>query len=128
MFALVMLFVFTGLIALVGDAAVMMFTYDQADSAALLGAQAGASQVDLALLYQQNQTVLSLGQAQQVCQDTADQALHGNGHATCDAAGGITVTATVTDQVRLPIPLFGASETVTAVRSARAVFGGANPN
>src|SRR5207249_11099699 len=57
MFALTLAFAFVGLIALAGDAAVVLYQYNQANSAALLGVQAGAAAVDLDLFYQGTQTL-----------------------------------------------------------------------
>jgi hypothetical protein len=128
MFALAMTFVFMGLIALVGDADTLMVRYNEVNSAALRGAQAGASDVDLAAFYK-GVHQLDAGTVQSVCQTAAEQ---GNPQlrATCPlptAAAPDTVTATVTEQVSLPIPLFATQVQVKATRQGRAVFGGAAP-
>lgn len=125
-FALMMVFVFVGLMALVGDSAVLMFEYNRATSAALIGAQAGASDVDLAALYGSNTRQLA-ADAADVCRNAAMQGQIATSNATCSVTGGTVVTATVTREARLPIPVFGVSVTVKAVRSARTVFGGATP-
>jgi hypothetical protein len=121
-FALMMGFVFVSLVALVGDADVLMFQYDQANSAALLGAQAGASDVDLQQLYASNLRVLANPDAIDRCQQFG-----GQGTVCALDATGTVVTAEVTRTAKLPLPMFGASVTLKASRSARAVFGGSTP-
>ena len=123
-FALMMAFVFLGLLGLVGNADVLMFQYDQASSEALVGAQAGASEVDLQLLYSSNVRTLDTAAAESTCRSSAEQ--DGSTTAVCTATGN-TVTATVTRQVRLPIPVVPVSTTVTAKHTARAIFGGILP-
>ena len=70
MFALVLALVLAGLIALVGDVVVLYDAAGRYDNGVLVGAQAGASQVDEGLL-RQGQVVLESGRAVQVCQDAA---------------------------------------------------------
>jgi hypothetical protein len=126
MFALAMTFVFMGLIALVADADTLMVRYNEVNAAALRGAQAGASDVDLAAFYS-GKRQLNVQTVQGVCQNAAvfnNQQLH----ATCAPPNPPdTVTATVTEQVSLPIPLFATQVQVKATRQGRAVFGGAAP-
>lgn len=125
-FALMMVFVFVGLLALVGDAAVLMFEYDRATSQALIGAQAGASDIDLQAFYVSNTRRLA-ATAADTCRSAALAGQGAGASARCQVTAGDTVTANVSRQARLPIPSFGASITVTAARSARAIFGGATP-
>ena len=120
-FALMMGFVFVSLVALVGDADVLMFQYDQANSSALLGAQAGASDVDLTALYNSNKRQLA-SDAGQVCEKYGGP----GAHCTPDATNTV-ITAEVSRTANLPLPMFGASVTLKVSRSARAVFGGATP-
>lgn len=123
-FALMMAFVFLGLLALVGNSAVLMYGYEQASAEALVGAQAGASDVDLQQLYRFNVRALAADAATE-CQAAATQ--EPGTSASCTVSGGNRVTAVVTKQVRLPIPLVPVDATVTARHSAQAVFGGIAP-
>jgi hypothetical protein len=126
MFALAMTFVFMGLIALVADADTLMVRYNEVNAAALRGAQAGASDVDLAAFYK-GVHQLDVGTVQGVCQ-TAAEAGNPQLRATCPPPNPPNeVTATVTEQVSLPIPLFATQVQVKATRQGRAVFGGAAP-
>jgi hypothetical protein len=125
MFAITMTFIFLSLIALVGDADTLMVRYNQVNSEALLAAQTGATDVWVPGLYQQPAPVYQLDpNAWQVCQSIkttgGTRAIH---HVTCTQTPN-TVTATVSWQVTLPIPLFMTSATVSATRTGQAVFGG----
>ena len=126
MFAITMTFVFLSLIALVGDADTLMVRYNQVNSEALLGAQTGATDVYVPGLYLANPVYqLDTQNAPQVCQSIH---LAGGTPAThqirCQMSGTNAVTATVTWQVDLPIPLFMTTATVSATRTGQAVFGG----
>jgi hypothetical protein len=123
MFAITMTFLFLSLIALVGDADTLMVRYNRVNAEALLGAQAGASAVDQGAFYQ-GQHQLDPVQAQQRCESIH---LAGNATISCPqpAAGSNTVTATVSEVVALPIPLFMTTATVRSTRTGQAVFGGA---
>ena len=125
MFAITMTFIFLSLIALVGDADTLMVRYNQVNSEALLAAQTGATDVWVPGLYQQPTAVYQLDpNAWQVCQSIktvgGTPATH---HVSCTQTVN-TVTATVSWQVTLPIPLFMTTATVRATRTGQAVFGG----
>jgi hypothetical protein len=127
MFAITMTFMFLSLIALVGDADVLMVRYNEVNSEALLGAQAGATAIDEADLY--NGTYhLNRDNAAQRCESTAIPGGQTPTHRVkCTPDPNpvpTTVTADVSEDVDLPVPLFMARATVRASRSARAVFGG----
>jgi hypothetical protein len=126
MFALTLAFVFVGLIALIGDAAVMLYQYAQANSAALLGVQAGAATVDLAAFYNGSQQ-LDSGLAQSNCQQAAAQQSAGV-TASCQVTNGHCITANVTKTVSLPLPIPGANPQVQITRTGQAVFGGQAPS
>ena len=125
MFAITMTFVFLSLIALVGDADTLMVRYNQVNSEALLGAQTGATDVWVPGLYQAAPVYQLDPNAYQVCQSIH---LSGGTPSThqiqCKPSGPDSVTATVTWQVALPIPLFMTTATVSATRTGQAVFGG----
>jgi hypothetical protein len=127
MFAITMTFVFLSLIALVGDADTLMVRYNQVNSEALLGAQTGATDVDVGGLYQRPNPVYQLDNinAPGVCESIH---LVGGTPSThqirCHMTGADAVTATVSWQVTLPIPLFMTTATVSATRTGQAVFGG----
>jgi hypothetical protein len=128
MFAITMTFIFLALIALVGDADTLMVRYNQVDAEALLGAQTGASDVDVAALYApppQGPKYQLAGDAAKVCESIhlagGDPTTH---TIQCKPSGPNAVTATVSWQVTLPIPLFMTSAKVSATRTGQAVFGG----
>lgn len=129
MFAISMTFVFLSLIALVGDADTLMVRYNQVSAEALLGAQTGATDVDVAALYRQP-AVYQLKQDEPDSAVDRCQSIHlaGGDPAThqihCRPSGTNAVTAEVTWQVTLPIPLFMPTATVKATRTGQAVFGG----
>ena len=127
MFAVTLTFLFVGLIALVGDADLMMVEYSRVNSAALIGVQAGTTAVDLDEFYQGRRS-LDAFQAKTRCESAAVAALaqYGGGNANC-VPQGTQVTATVSKAVNLPIPMFGPGATVSVTRSGRAVFGGTTP-
>jgi hypothetical protein len=124
MFAITMLFLFLSLVALVGDADTLMVRYNQINSEALLGAQTGAGDVFVNGLYQ-NPPVYTLDQgAQGACEGVP---LHGGtpgaDHQIHCQVNGNTVTAIVSWQVGLPLPLPSSVATIQATRTAQAVFG-----
>ena len=114
-------FLLLGIIALVGNTQVLFVNADRADGAALLAAQAGASAINTDALYS-NTVVLNADQARQRCETAARQVPFVVG-VQCNVSGNV-VTANVTEQVPLPIPLLTVSETLRATRTARPAFGG----
>jgi hypothetical protein len=128
MFALTLAFVFVGLIALVGDAAVILFQYSQVNSAALLGVQTGAADVNLDAFYGGSRT-LDTGNAQTACESAVRQQFAGSSVlVTCNVIpGGTGITATVSKTVNLPVPIWGPTFTVQVTRTGQAVFGGRTP-
>src|SRR5262249_31455571 len=106
MFAVTMTFVFLALVALVGDADTLMVRYNQVNSEALLGAQAGATAIDEAAFYQ-GEHKLDPVLAKQRCESIALPGGSAQTHTvTCTFNPPNTVTATVSMDVTLPIPLF----------------------
>ncbi len=124
MFAITMTFMFLALIALVGDSDVLMVRYSQVNSEALLGAQSGATAIDEQKYYQ-GLRELNAADAVTRCQTAALSAGGPPTTATCSVDPATnTVTAVVSEQVKLPIPLFAiTAPTVRATRTARPVFG-----
>jgi hypothetical protein len=126
MFAITMTFMFLGLIALVGDADTLMVRYNQVNAEALLGAQSGATAIDVDAFYQ-GKHQLNPKEAKQRCESIAlpggNTATH---HVNCfpNPNQPNTVTATVSMDVTLPIPLFMRTATVRSSRTGQAVFGG----
>ncbi|HZU17179.1 MAG TPA: hypothetical protein VFD01_11370 [Candidatus Dormibacteraeota bacterium] len=123
MFAIAMTFVFTAMVALVGDADTLMVRYEQVNAEALLRAQAGASAIDTAAVYR-GQRVLDPALAVERCEQAG--LVGGDGHprrVTCTFVPPNRVTATVAEDVTLPIPLFMTTATVRATRTGQAVFG-----
>ncbi len=124
MFAITMTFVFLSLIALVGDADTLMVRYNQVDSEALLGAQAGASAIDEAAFYRGQHRldpVAAVDRCQSIPLSGGTPQTH---RVACTFVAPNRVTATVSEDVTLPIPLFMTTATVRATRSGEAVFGG----
>ncbi len=123
-FTLVAAFILIGTIALVGNVQVLYVNYDRADGAALLAAQAGASAVDQGALYQD---VIQLDQqaAHDRCVAAGSQVPNVvNVQCTVAPFPDNTVTATVVEQVEMPMPFWASTETLQATRSAKPAFGG----
>jgi hypothetical protein len=124
MFAFSLSLVFVGLLALVGDSAVLLYQYNQVNTAALLGVQAGASAVNLTDFYETGAMTLDVGTAETQCRQAAQQVPGTT--ATCTAQGN-QVTAQVTKSISVPVPVFGAGFTVQVTQTGQAVFGGVAP-
>jgi hypothetical protein len=121
-FTIVSAFILLATIALVGNTQVLFVNANRADAAALLAAQAGASAIDPGALYQ-NRVALNVDEAVRLCGEAGRQAPFVIS-VNC-AVNADTVTATVVEQVQMPIPLWGGFETVRATRTARPAYGGA---
>src|SRR5262249_27434395 len=123
MFAITMTFMFLALIALVGDAVTLMVRYNQVNSEALLGAQTGATAVDEDPFSRAGHR-LNMADAVSRCEGIT--LVGGGGAHTIDCkpdpAAADTITATVSWDVSLPIPLFFPQATVRSTRTGRAVF------
>jgi hypothetical protein len=122
MLAIAMTVVFVALVALVGDADLLMVRYDQVSSEALLGARSGATAIDEAAL-SRGQHRLDPVLAVQRCQ-SIPPAGRGARRVTCAFEPPDAVTATVSEDVTLPIPFFMTTATVRSSRTGRAVFDG----
>jgi hypothetical protein len=104
-----------------------MVRYNQVNSEALLGAQAGATAIDVDAFYR-GEHHLKPDAAVQRCESIPLAGGTPQTHrVTCTFNPPNTVTATVSQDVDLPIPLFPPLRTVTvrASRTGQAVFGGA---
>jgi len=125
MFAITMTFMFLSLIALVGDADTLMVRYNQVNSEALLGAQAGATAIDEGAFYRGDHR-LDPALAKQRCESIPLAGGTPQTHQVhCNFNDPNTVTATVSWDVSLPIPLFASTTaTVRSTRTGQAVFGG----
>jgi len=120
-FTIVSAFILLATIALVGNTQVLFVNQNRADAAALLAAQAGASAIDPSALYQ-DRVALKPDDAVRLCGEAGKQVPF---VISVDCAVDVdTVTATVVEQVQLPIPLWSGFETVRATRTARPAFGG----
>jgi hypothetical protein len=125
MFAITMTFVFLSLIALVGDADTLMVRYNQVNSEAMLGAQAGATAIDEQAFYggaHRLDPMLAQRRCESIQLLGGTPATH---HIKCQFNVPNTVTARVWEDVTLPIPLFMTTARVQSVRTGQAVFGGA---
>lgn len=121
-FTIVSAFILLGTIALVGNAQVLFVNANRADAAALLAAQAGASAIDTAALYSRNEVVIAPALAVTRCRQAGAQAQFVIS-VDCRVSGNI-VTATVVEQVQMPVPVWSGAETVRATRTARPAYGG----
>jgi hypothetical protein len=124
MFAAVLALLFTALLALVANVAILLDRYNQDGLVALLGAQAGASAVDEDAYYGSGSHLLREGTALSRCRDAARQAPRV--HVDCRVTGD-AVRVTVTESVALPITLGQPAVPISVTRQARGVFGGRNP-
>jgi hypothetical protein len=145
LYALILGLVGVAIVGMVADMAVLEFRNSSADSAAYLGAQAGAGDINqadfyagaLALAGQSGDscTVYSGGSESGTCTgsggDTAAGLCAGvaveddagpNVMATCTQTG-ISLTLSVKQTVPLPIAVFGVTGSVRSTRTAGATFG-----
>ncbi|GAC1575831.1 MAG: hypothetical protein NVS3B24_04890 [Candidatus Dormibacteria bacterium] len=110
MFAIVLALVLGGLVALIGDVIVLYEAAGRYDNGALVGAQAGASQVDTAQL-RMGQVVLDPGEAARVCREaasvTADVSLESNEVNCLVSPDRKSVTAEVRVRTRLVFAAHG---------------------
>lgn len=124
MFAVVLALLFTALLGLVANIAVLLDRYNQDGLVALLGAQAGASAVDDDAYYRNGSHVLREGTAVSRCRTAAGQAA--NVRVDCRVDGD-RVRVTVTERVALPVTLGQQAVSISVTREARGVFGGRSP-
>ena len=124
MFALVLALVLSGLIGLVGDVILLYDAAGRYDNGTLVGAQAGASQVDTAQL-RQGVVVLDPAAASATC---ADAAAVTSGLPTADVScrvspDGRSVTARISRNVPLLFAAYGPGLTITRVHSGTVGIG-----
>ncbi|MEA2684523.1 MAG: hypothetical protein QOK05_2851 [Chloroflexota bacterium] len=114
MFAIVLALVLSGLIALVGDVILLYDAAGRYDNGALVGAQAGASQVDPGLL-RQGQVALDSATAISVCVEAASitSGLAAREITCTVSADNRSVTAHVSHRVPLAFAAFGPGLTIT---------------
>ena len=124
MFALVLALVLSGLIALVGDVILLYDAAGRYDNGALVGAQAGASQVDSALL-RQGEVALDTARASSVCAEAASLTSGlTRGEISCDvSADNRSVTAHVSHRVSLVFAEYGPGITITRVHTGTIAIG-----
>lgn len=114
MFALVLALVLSGLIALVGNVIVLYDVAGRYDNGALVGAQAGASQVDPSLL-RRGRVALEAGRATSVCVEAASitSGLARDEVSCAVSADGRSVTAHLSHTVPLVFSAYGPGLTIT---------------
>ncbi|MGI8610522.1 MAG: hypothetical protein ACR2MY_15080 [Candidatus Dormibacteria bacterium] len=114
MFALVLALVLSGLVALVGDVILLYDAAGRYDNGALVGAQAGASQVDPAQL-RAGVVVLESARASAACADAASltAGLRAADVACTVSADGHSVTAHISRRVPLLFAIYGPGLTIT---------------
>lgn len=123
MFAVVLAFVFVGLLALIADLGALFTAYTRADNVALLAAQAGASRIDEAAFYN-GQIVLDPAGASAQCATaiTAGNLPQATSHCTLNAAR-TSVTADIQFRAQLPMPVPGTSAPIHVTETAQVVYG-----
>ncbi len=114
MFALVLALVLSGLVALVGDVILLYDSAGRFDNGALVGAQAGSSQVDTAAL-RQGVVVLDAQRATATCVDAASvtSGLRAAEVSCTVSPDGHSVTAHVSHRVPLMFAIYGPGLTIT---------------
>jgi hypothetical protein len=118
-FALTLVFFFTGMLALVADLGALFIAYNRVDDAALLASQAGASAIDQGAFYG-GHVRLDPGIARRRCQESLTSAgVPGSCSVDVDV-----VTADAGQLVKLPVPVLGLSAPVHVQHRARPAFGG----
>ena len=124
MFALVLALVLSGLIALVGDVILLYEASGRYDNGALVGAQAGASQVDTAEL-RLGVVVLDPARTMSTCTEAASlTAGLPPGEVRCTVAtDGHSVTARVGHRVPLLFARFGPALTISREHTGRIAIG-----
>jgi hypothetical protein len=124
MFALVLALVLSGLIALVGDVILLYDAAGRYDNGALVGAQAGASQVDPVLL-RDGIVVLDRARATSICEDAA-AATSGltQRQVSCSVSSdGHSVTALVRNTVPLLFIVYGPGLTISRTHTGTIAVG-----
>jgi hypothetical protein len=124
MFALVLALVLSGLIALVGDVMLLYDASGRYDNGALVGAQAGASQVDTAQL-RLGVVVLDPPRAISTCTDAASVTSGlPPGEVLCTVgADGRSVTAVISRRVPMLFSRLGPGLTITREHTGRIAVG-----
>lgn len=120
-FALVLVFLLVGLLALVADAGTLFVAYNRVDDGALLAVQAGASAIDEGSFYS-GSLRLDPRAAEQRCQDSL-AAAQLEGRCSADVR---TITAVVDKVVALPVPVLGLRAPVHVSRTGQPAFGGSS--
>jgi Flp pilus assembly protein TadG len=125
MFAISMALFLFAMFAVAVDLTELYAAHVRFADAAEQAAMAGAGQVDYASAKAGFPQVSSTYQS--VCTATGDSDSGLPGSTVCQLTAGNVVVATVSAQVSVPIPLFGAGITVTATYRAAPVLGGLQP-
>ncbi len=114
MFALVLALFLSGLVALVGDVILLYDAAGRYDNGALVGAQAGASQVDRGLL-REGQVALDPGRASAICTEAASVTSGlAAGEVRCTVSPDRrSVTSHVSHRVPLVFAAYGPGLTIT---------------
>ncbi len=127
-FALVAGLLLFALVALVGDYGITLSHYNQIDEAAVLGAQAGAAQVDLGAFQASGAAKLDQPAAVAECQRiiALDAKISAQGSIICTTGSdgsGDYVSATVSDQGMLVVRLLGSRFNVSSTHRSRPTYG-----
>ncbi len=133
-FTLMMAFVVLGMLALVCDLAVVMVHYNHASMAAEVGVQSslalasdGSTAIDPKQFYEHHQLGYNVGQLAVQCEAAIRQLQPSlSPHCTFDP-GTHTLAAQVSEDVTLPVPLWGSTMHLNVTREGRTVHGQATP-
>jgi hypothetical protein len=127
MFAVVLAFLFVGLLALIADLGAVFTAYTRADNVALLAAQAGASQIDRNEFYG-GRILLDLNDAPRQCNAAISAAIEAGNLpkpiASCTLnAARTAVTADIQFSAQMPMPIPGTRAPVHATQTAQVIYG-----
>ena len=127
-FALVMAFLLVGMLAMVGDYAVVVSHYNGIDEAALLAAQSGASKIDLTVYTATHEVRLDPVQAKLECQRVAlaNAPFVRATDVNC-LVGANFVEAQISDGGSLPVRVLGNNFSISANHRSYAAYGISQP-
>jgi hypothetical protein len=126
-FALCAGFLMLGLLALVGDDAILQVRYNRIDEASVLAAQAASSDIDVAVFISNHRLQLA-GDAGQVCADVARLNEPQGAQTSCYLPPDRSyVRADTSDRTSFFLRLFGSAFTVRASHVGRPAYGLTHP-
>jgi hypothetical protein len=126
-FALCAAFVMLGLLALVGDNAVLQVHYNKIDEAAVLAVQAASAEIDVPE-FTATHTVRLSPEAENICRDVARLNQPTSAHATCTlSADRSSVRVDISDTGAYIVGFFGPGFTIHATHVGKPAYGISKP-